>query len=150
MPKKEYLTFDFDDIAFRAIAIHTALPPALLAWQTDRILGTKFSLLPDSFSLKTKKGSSEHTQYYFREEEFGTEWWLLENHGTQGLLMNVKPLPDMILIGRGGEDEMAGEDWPEKLKTLQGMAMVYTVSDSEKKKLTWITWLGEKKKKEKD
>lgn len=150
MPKKEYLDFDFDDVAFRAIAMHTALPPALLAWQTDRILGTKFSLLPDSFPLKTKKGVSEHTQYYFREEEFGTEWWLLENQGTQGLLMNVKPHPDMILIGRGGEDETIGTDWPEKLKSVQGMTLIYAVNEKEKKKLTWITWLAEKKEKEKD
>lgn len=145
MPKKEYLNFDFDDIAFRAIAIHTALPPALLAWHTDRILGTKFSLLPDSFLLKVKKGISEHTQYYFREEESGTEWWLMENQGTFGLLMNVKPIPDMLLIGRGGEDEDAGLDWPEKLETLQGMTLVYAVGETEKKKLTWITCLEEKR-----
>ncbi|MBM3399212.1 MAG: hypothetical protein FJY15_01445 [Bacteroidetes bacterium] len=145
MPKKEYLNFDFDDIAFRAIAVHTALPPALLAWHTDRILGTKFSLLPDSFLLKVKKGISEHTQYYFREEESGTEWWLMENQGTFGLLMNVKPIPDMLLIGRGGEDEDAGLDWPEKLETLQGMTLVYAVSETEKKKLTWITCLEEKR-----
>jgi len=151
MPKKEYLDFDFDGVAFRAIAVHTALPPALLAWQADRILGTKFSLRPDSFPFITKKVISEHTQYYFREEEFGGEWWLLENQGTQGLLMNVKPQPDMLLIGRGGEDETKGTDWPEKLKAVQGIAMVYLVSDKEKKKLTWITFLAEKvKEKEKD
>jgi len=148
MPKKEYLSFDFDDIAFRAIAMHTALPPALLAWQTDRILGTKFSLLPDSFLLKGKKGVSEHTQYYFREEETGTEWWILENQGSIGLLMNVKPFPDMLLIGRGGEDEDAGIDWPEKLKSIQGMTMVYVVGEAVKKKLTWIASLEEKKKKD--
>jgi hypothetical protein len=147
MPKKEYLSFDFDDIAFRAIAMHTALPPALMAWQADRNLGTKFYLLPDSFSVESKKGISEHTQYYFREEEFGTEWWLLENQGSTSLLMNVKPLPDMVLIGRGGEDENAGADWPERLKTIQGMTLAYTVIEKEKKKLTWITRLGEKETK---
>jgi|688.fasta_scaffold277594_2 hypothetical protein len=150
MPKKEYLDFDFDDITFRAIAIHTALPPAIMAWQTDRILGTKFSILPFSFMTTVKNMQSEHTQYYFREEEFGTEWWLLENHGTQNILMNVKPQPDMLLIGRGGEDETAGADWTEKMKTIPGMTMVYEVNDKEKKKLTWITFLREKKTNEKE
>lgn len=149
MPKKEYLDFDFDDITFRAIAIHTALPPAIMAWQTDRMLGTKFSILPFSFMTVVKNTQSEHTQYYFREEEFGTEWWLLENHGTQNILMNVKPQPDMLLIGRGGEDETAGADWTEKLKNIPGMTMVYEVNNKEKKKLTWITFLREKKTNEK-
>lgn len=150
MPKKEYLDFDFDDIAFRAIAIHTALPPAILAWQTDRILGTKFSILPHPLSIVIKNISSEHTQYYFREEEFGTEWWLLENQGSQGLLMSVKPQPDMLLIGRGGEDETAGADWTERMKSISGMTLIYEVTEKEKKKLTWISWLGEKNVKEKE
>ena len=150
MPKKEYLDFDFDDIAFRAIAIHSALPPALMAWQTDRLMGTNFSILPHPFEVPIKNINSEHTQYYFREEEFGTEWWLLENQGTNGSLMNVKPLPDMILIGRGGDDESAGTDWPDKMKAIHGMTMVYIVNEKEKKKLTWISWLGEKNVKEKD
>ncbi|MFN4915772.1 MAG: hypothetical protein ACK5FT_10700 [Sphingomonadales bacterium] len=150
MPKKEYLRFDFDDIAFRAIAIHTALPPALLAWQIDRFLGTKFSILPFSFSLMTKKSTSEHAQYYFRDEEFDTEWWILENQGTQESLMQVKPLPDMILIGRGGEDDNASEIWLEKLKSIPGISLSYEVADKVKKKLTWITWLSDKKVKDPD
>ena len=150
MPKKEYLRFDFDDIAFRAIAIHTALPPALLAWQIDRILGTKFSILPFSFLFKSKKGVSEHAQYYFRDEEFETEWWILENQGPLDSLMQVKPLPDMILIGRGGEDDTASDDWLEKIKTIQGVSTCYEVADNVKKKLTWITLLSEKMSKDQD
>lgn len=150
MPKKEYLRFDFDDIAFRAIAIHTALPPALLAWQIDRFLGTKFSILPFSFSFKTKKSTSEHAQYYFRVEEFGTEWWILENQGTLDALMQVKPLPDMVLIGRGGEDDGANDEWLEKIKTIPGVSLSYEVADKVKKKLTWITWLSEKQAKDQD
>jgi hypothetical protein len=64
--------------------------------------------------------------------------------------MNVKPQPDMLLIGRGGEDETAGADWTEKMKTIPGMTMVYEVNDKEKKKLTWITFLREKKTNEKE
>ncbi len=150
MPKKEYLDFDFDDITFRAIAIHTALPPAIMAWQIDRIMGTKFSLLPFTFGFVVKKVSSEHTQYYFREEEFDTEWWLLENTGTQNSLLNVKPQPDMLLIGRGGEDETAGADWTEKLKSIPGMTLVYDINDKEKKKLTWVSYLADRKSNEKE
>ena len=145
MPKKEYLDFNFNDISFRAIAIHTALSPALLAWHTDRILGTKFCILPEYFFAETKYGTSEHTQYYFREDEFGTEWWLLENQGNKGLLLNVKPTPNMFLIGRISEDDSAGADWPDKLKAVQGMTTVYEMAQKEKKKMTWMAWLGEKK-----
>ena len=142
MPKKDYLTFGFDDIAFRAIAVHTALPPALFAWQADRILGTKFSLLATHFESIGKKNNSLHTQYYHQDAEFGTEWWLLENQGNTGSLLSVKPMPDMIFVGRGGEDDQIGEDWHKKIKEISGVSMAYNLGENEKQKMTWITILA--------
>lgn len=138
MPKKDFLEFSFENIGFGMLAIHTAHPAPVFAWNCDHVLGTSFSLTDPPFLTELRKQESSHIRYSFTDEEFKCTWWLLENQGSSGLLLPSRPAPDFLLVGDQDASEQVFDDWLGRIRQITGVSMAYEVSGNDKGKLYWV------------
>lgn len=136
MAKKEFLDFDFSDITFQAFAIHTTLSLHLLAWNTDLLTGTSFSL-SEPFQAEIKKVKSEHRRFMYKSPDAQVQSWILENKST-GCLFQSKPIADFLLILKDSEEMSFDLDLKNVIKSIPGVSTVYPIVDEDKNKLYWV------------
>lgn len=120
--KEEYI-----DLA--CLGIFSYSNPSKLVWDINKKEDISFERVSD-LSILLESGKSYHTRFTFEDENFGTQFILLRNKGTQSELLKTKiDIPYLILI-LAGEFELAMESI---LPYLKGIEQIKAVQKLDKK-----------------
>jgi hypothetical protein len=139
MGRREVIDFGFNNIEFDIIALHTTLDAPKMAWQADMVLGTSFTLYPKPFEAVIGKNTSKHERYFCSDSEKNIEWWMIDNKGSGGYLYEAKPIPDILIVVRGDDNDETLTEWPSKLREIKGVHITYLLPEQQKKKAFWIS-----------
>lgn len=102
--------------------------PTKLVWEINQDSLFEFERVPDlCITDSTQKIKSYHTKFTYFMEDYGTQFILLKNKGSEIELLKTKIEIPYLLFSLAGEFEQGGIMLKNHLKTLQNVKAVQTL-----------------------
>ena len=122
---------------FNYVAIHCPMPPYELVWHIFREAHIQFQCEPNLFLPKHNQDQSQHILYFFKGNQSLPRTWLLQNQGSQGVLIQSKPLPDYCMVWENNTEFSPTDFWISLLKDKGLVQMAYLYPQERSTKITW-------------
>ena len=122
---------------FNYVAVHCNLAPYELVWEIAREANIQFVCEPMPFVYNQHTAPSQHVLYFYSGDEHLPKTWLIQNHGSTGVLTISKPPVDYWMVWEGDIEYDLGDFWISLLKDKGLAQMAYLYPQEQSNKIIW-------------